>query len=200
MQTVVEIFTELSFADPFGQIMVGGSDHPYIDLDGGGVTDPFKFTFLEHPQQTHLHGRRNVADLVQEDGAAVGLLETAGLVGDGTGEGPLDVAEQFAFQQGLRQGRTVDLDERFAAAAAAGVQRLGHQLFAGAALAIDQHGAGYVGQGLDLGIDPLHRCAAADHSAEASAVAELPLQFVDAGFITQHHHNAGAAVSMVADR
>ena len=33
-------------------------------------------------------------------------------LGDGSGEGSLLVAEQFGFEQGLREGGTIDRDER----------------------------------------------------------------------------------------
>ena len=44
-------------------------------------------------QQLGLHFPGDVADLVEEQGAAVGQLEAAGPVADGAGERPLDVTE-----------------------------------------------------------------------------------------------------------
>ena len=58
----------------------------------------------------------------------------------GAGERPLDVAEQLALEQALRQGGAVDLDERPARARAGLVDRRGQELLARAALAPDQHG------------------------------------------------------------
>ncbi len=75
-QTVVEIFAELSAGNPFLQITVGGGHQTHIDLDGRRLTDPLKFHVLDHPQQPQLHALGNFADLVQEDGAAVGPLES----------------------------------------------------------------------------------------------------------------------------
>ena len=47
--------------------------------------------------------RRQVADLVEKDRAAVGLLEAADAPGVGAGERAAFVAEQFAFEQGFRE-------------------------------------------------------------------------------------------------
>ena len=52
--------------------------------------------------------------------AAVGLLEFADAARDGAGEGALLVAEQFGFQQVLRDRRAIDRDERLLGAAASG--------------------------------------------------------------------------------
>ena len=82
----------------------------------------------------------DVADLVEEERAAVGLLEPPDAVAVGPGERTLDVAEQLAFEQALRQGGAVELDERPARAGARLMDRRGQKLLAGAALAPDQHG------------------------------------------------------------
>lgn len=43
---------------------------------------------------------RKIADFVQKDGAAVGLLKPARIVTFRAGKGPLDIAENFRFHQG----------------------------------------------------------------------------------------------------
>jgi hypothetical protein len=64
---------------------------------------------LEYTQHLGLGGRRHVADLVQEEGAAVALLELADAAAIGTGERALLAAEQLALQQVLRNGGEVDI-------------------------------------------------------------------------------------------
>ena len=61
-------------------------------------------------------GQLHVADLVEEQRAAVRLLEQAGLGGLGVGERAARVAEQLVFDEVRRDGRAVDLDERALAA------------------------------------------------------------------------------------
>ena len=53
-------------------------------------------------------GRRHLADLVEEERAAVGLLEEALLVAQRAGEGAALVAEQLALEQVLGQRAAVD--------------------------------------------------------------------------------------------
>ena len=62
--------------------------------------------------------RRHLADLVEEEHAAVGLLDAARLGADGAGERAALVAEQLRLEQLIGQRRAVDRDERPAALAA----------------------------------------------------------------------------------
>ena len=92
----------------------------------------------------------------------VALLEFADALQARAGEGAAFVAEQFAFQQGFGDGRAVDGEEWLGAAPAVAVDGPGDELFAGAALAGDEHG-GVAGRNLpDEFEHPLHRLAAAD--------------------------------------
>ncbi len=45
-----------------------------------GAADPLDLALLEHAQQLGLQARAHLADLVEEDGAAVGRLEAADLL------------------------------------------------------------------------------------------------------------------------
>ena len=65
-------------------------------------------------------------------------LDTPRLIAHGAGEGPLRVAEQFAGEQLLGQGRAIDDDERLPAARSA-MNPAGEHALAGAALAAKQN-------------------------------------------------------------
>jgi hypothetical protein len=67
--------------------------------------------FLQGPQQLDLEGRRGVADFVEEQRAAVGLLEKADAIFMGAGECALLVAEELGFEQRVGQGTAVFDDE-----------------------------------------------------------------------------------------
>src|SRR3546814_7332914 len=58
------------------------------------------------------HRQRQLGHRVKEQGAAVGGLEQAGLVGVGAGEAALLVAEELAFHQLRRDRAAVDRHER----------------------------------------------------------------------------------------
>ncbi len=67
---------------------------------------------LDHAQDLLLEGERHVADLVEEQRAALRLLELARPALVGAGEGAALVAEQLALEQRLRERRAVDGEER----------------------------------------------------------------------------------------
>jgi hypothetical protein len=55
--------------------------------------------------------QREIGDLVEKQGAAVGMLEFAAASAD-AGRGPLLDAEQLGFEQGFNQGGAVDRHQR----------------------------------------------------------------------------------------
>ena len=75
---------------------------------------PLDLAVLQHVQEFHLRRKRQVADFVEEDRAAVGQFELAHARLLGVGKSAAFVAEEFAFQQRFRQRRAVHLDERLA--------------------------------------------------------------------------------------
>ena len=79
-------------------------------MHGPGAAEPLECALLEHPQQLGLQLERQVADLVEEQRAAVGQLEAARPSRrDGAGEGALLVAEQLALEQAGGQRGAVDV-------------------------------------------------------------------------------------------
>ena len=59
----------------------------------------FDGAFAEHAQEFDLGGLVDFSDFVEEEGAAVGLFESADAFLCGAGEGSFFVAEEFAFQE-----------------------------------------------------------------------------------------------------
>ena len=94
-------------------------DDPHVDVLRLRRADPLERAFLQHAQQLGLQVERQIADLVEEQRAAVRELEASLPRGDRAGERAAGMAEQLAFDQGRRQRRAVDDDERVRAARAA---------------------------------------------------------------------------------
>ncbi len=106
--------------------------------------------------------QRHVADLVQEQSAAFGLLEASDAPVGRARERAALVTEQLAFHQLLGNRGHVDGDESAVPALAVIVQRARHQLLAGAAFAHDHHGEVGLSEARDDAIDFLHRRRTAD--------------------------------------
>src|SRR5262245_2352830 len=96
---MVEIFAKAPPFDLSRKDAVRGRDDLYIDLDRLIAADAFQLALLHHPQELDLHLREQLADLIEQQGAAPGLLEAtlADLVGAGE-RAPL-MAEELRLEQ-----------------------------------------------------------------------------------------------------
>src|SRR5258708_5729504 len=139
VQPVEQVFTEPAFAHQHLQIDIGGGDHADVNLDLLHAAEVHELLVLQDTQDFRLRFQAHGADFVEEDGAAVGDLEQAFLGRDRAGERALDVSEERGFQKVTRHGTGVHRDKWTVFARRVGVQSLGNQLFAGAALALYQH-------------------------------------------------------------
>ena len=74
-------------------------------LIGLRVADALELALLQHAQQLHLQRRAHRPDFVEEERAAVRLLEPALPVADGAGERAAHVAEQLRLEQRLGNAR-----------------------------------------------------------------------------------------------
>ena len=103
------------------------------------AADAVNFAFLNGAQQFGLQAQIHFADFVQQQGAAVGILELAHAPRHGAGEGALLVAEQFALQQIRRNGAAVDRDEGLAGARATVMHGARHQFLASPRFPLQEH-------------------------------------------------------------
>jgi hypothetical protein len=113
-QAVVhEVGAEPPGLDLGAQRAVGRRHDPHVDRDRLARADRQDRPALEHAQELGLQLERQLGDLVEEQRAAVGELNSGpGDVLDGAGERALGVAEQLALEQVGRQRRAVDRAER----------------------------------------------------------------------------------------
>ena len=79
--------------------------------DGLGAAHGTHLVLLQDAQELDLQARRHVADLVEQQSAAIGGLEQALVGADRAGEGAFLVAEELRFEQVLGHGAAVDGDE-----------------------------------------------------------------------------------------
>ena len=111
VEAVEEVGAEPSGGEILFEVPVRRGDDPDIDLDHPGGTEGLELLLLEDAQQLDLRRGGELSHLVEEDRPPVRLLEPSAPLVEGAGKGPPFVAEEFAFDQGVRNGRAVDLDE-----------------------------------------------------------------------------------------
>ena len=140
LQPVIQVFAEAPLLDRLIEVDVRGGNQPEGGLDRVGSADTFDLILLNRAQQLGLQVVTEVADLVEEQGAAVGQLELAQLLPHGAGEGPLLVAEEGALDELARNRGEVDCDERRVRLTRFAMNKARQQLLAGAAFAENQHG------------------------------------------------------------
>jgi hypothetical protein len=122
------------------EIAVGRGDD--ADVDGGRRrgTDAAHLAILQGAQQLHLEGRRQLANLIEEEGSLVGFLEQPSLLTCRAGERASLVTEQLALEQRLRKRAAVHCNEWPFRARALSMNELRDQLFSRTTLAGDEHG------------------------------------------------------------
>ena len=162
-EPVVQVGAEPAVRDLGRQIAVGRRHDPDVDPDRLVGAHALHLTLLQDAEELGLRVERQLADLVEEQRAAVGELELPGAVGDRTGERAADMAEQLALDDALGERRAVDLDQRCLATARAVVDRARCELLAHAGLAEDQHRELGGRDDVDLLAHALHRGADAEH-------------------------------------
>ena len=138
VQPIEQVFAEGAALGRFGEVAVRGRDDADVDLDRLGAADAVDLAFLDGAQQLGLQARVHLADFVEQQRAAIGFLELADAPRDGAGERALLVAEQFGFQQVLRNRRAIDADERLVGARGFAVDVARQHFLARAAFAGDQ--------------------------------------------------------------
>ena len=104
VQPVEQVLAELALLHHLAQVDVGGGDDPHVDLDRLHAAEPHELALLDHAQQLGLRLERDVADLVEEDGALVGEIEQPLLRVHRAGERALHVAEQRSTRAGPAAG------------------------------------------------------------------------------------------------
>ena len=184
IEAIEEVFAEVAVGDFFFEIFIGGGDDADVDVDGVGGADGEEALFVEGAEDLGLGFEAHVADLVEEEGAAVGALEGSLLFSRGRGSGgagAVAVAEELGLDVVLGDGGAVELDEGAIAAEGFGVHGAADELFAGAGLAEDEDAAVGGGHEFDLLAKGLDGDAlAGDGAFDGELAGELLVVFAEA--------------------
>jgi hypothetical protein len=93
IEAVEEVEPEPPVRDFVAQVAVRGSHDANVDAARKVLADAPQLPFLDDTQQLGLCTRRQLADFVEHQSAAVRLLEHAGALVNGSGKRPAGVAE-----------------------------------------------------------------------------------------------------------
>src|SRR5215212_6633782 len=135
---VEQVFAETPLLDHRGEVAVRGGDDARVYRSLLVRADGANLPLLKDAQELDLHGRRHLAYLVEEDAAAVCGLEETLAVGGRAREGPARVAEEFGFEERLRERAAVDRHEGLVGARGEVVYGARDHLLARARLAGDE--------------------------------------------------------------
>jgi hypothetical protein len=112
VEAVEQVFAEPSGLDFGGHVPVGGGQNADVERHRLLAADPLHFTLLQHPQQFGLQTQRHFGNFVEQQRAAIGLLEFTRLRNVWAPvNAPFFVTEQGGFQQVVGNCRAVDGNE-----------------------------------------------------------------------------------------
>ena len=163
IQAVIQVLAKQPLLDQAAQVVVGCGDNANVGLDRRTAADGRVLTLLKHTKQAGLRFEGHVADLIEKQGAVLGLLESPRMTGAGTGESTFFVTEKFALDQLLRDRRHVDRDEGAVAAFAKIMERTSDQFLARARFATDEDTQVRAHEPGEDPVDLLHRRRAPDN-------------------------------------
>jgi hypothetical protein len=138
VEAVVEVRPKSVSPDGRLEVSARRRDHAHVERGRMGRSAPLELAFLEDPEKLWLELGRHVSDLVQEEGASVGLLKASAPADDRTSEGALPIAEEFALHEVLGDGSAVDRNKGLVLPVAVLVDHAGDHFLARAALSLDK--------------------------------------------------------------
>ena len=95
-RAIVQVEAEDSRGDTLAQVLVAGDDHARVHFAWLVGAEPGHTPILQHAQEADLCVEAHRRDLVEQQRAAVGLLELADAIAFCAGEGAFHMAEQLA--------------------------------------------------------------------------------------------------------
>src|SRR5262249_42928745 len=87
-------------------------DDSDVEIDAFGAAEPVELFCLDHVEQLCLYREVDICDFIQDRGSALREIQFPELRRDCSCERASLIAEQFGFDQFLRQGREIDFYAR----------------------------------------------------------------------------------------
>src|SRR2546428_5475240 len=173
IQPVKKIWPESFFRNYHPEIRVRRGDDPHVHWDRLAAAYSVDESVLKHAEQFGLRLEGEFADFVQKKRAAVCQFKPSLPSLVRAGERPAFVAEEFAFDEALRQRRAVHAHKGLVPSCAPLVNRACQQLLAGTSLPGDQDRGIRRGYSLRQPHDFLKRLALSYHDAKVVCESDL---------------------------
>src|SRR3989304_2640183 len=123
-----KVLAEFTPVGHFGEVPVGGRDHADVEGTGDARSHNFVSAILENTQKFDLGPEIAISDLIKEDRAGVGHLESSRPILVRIGERATAVSEHLGLKERGSDPTEVDFDEGLVLPRAVPVNRLGNQL------------------------------------------------------------------------
>ena len=159
----VQVLAKLAGRHRGRQVAIGRGQHAHVHLEGRLAAHARQLARLQHAQDLGLRRQAHVADLVEEDGSAVGQFEKTLLARGRARERPALVTEQLGLDELGRNSGAVHLDEGFVAQRAFAVDGARDEFLASTRLAGDKHARARWRHLGNLGVERGHGWALPDH-------------------------------------
>src|SRR5438105_1036942 len=135
---VEQVLAEAPLGNRLAQVAMRGGDDAQVDGHRRGAAEPLHLVLLEDAEKLRLELERQLADLVEEQGPALGLLEAADAARGRPREGAFLCPEQLALEK-LGGNRGAVHGDETAFAPRREMEGTRDALLAGAGFALDQH-------------------------------------------------------------
>src|SRR5262249_23768583 len=133
-----EISPKRAGGDEILELAMAGRDHSKVDADRPRIADRNHLLILKHAKERGLRGRIEIADLVEEERAAIRAADEPGTIVGRARERALPMAEQGRGHQLAGNGAAVGRDEG-PGASGCFMERAGYDLLASPCLTDQDH-------------------------------------------------------------
>jgi hypothetical protein len=177
VEAIVEILAKLAFANRLFNVAVRRGDYTDVYRNVVDPAHPAKRPLFQEAQELGLKRGRHVAHLIEKHRPTVRQFEQTFLLLPRIGERAALVPEEFALQQGLRQGGAGDVHETAMGPVGIVVNDTGSQILAGSTVTAQEHGGrAALGDILKQVEHANHRLVAPDHLVETELALEITAQ------------------------
>jgi hypothetical protein len=139
LKTKIQIVSKRLVRDRLLKILMRRTDDSDVDANAIFASDGLNNAFLKNSQQSSLHRRRHITDLIEKQSAAIRAAKDSFTSTICTRESAFDVTEKFTLDEVLRNCRCVHCNKRFRGAGTPLMQFSRNQFLSSPTFSTDQN-------------------------------------------------------------